>query len=258
MTRLEKQDDTAAGGGGTSLTISDCAEILTDAHMGDSISINGRPPCTPPKSHLHPGSRSLYFHPDTVLLLTVHPNPGTCLTITSFSPTQFTVGVSPETLRRTNLGSLIHFSPVNLERAVSATTRMGGHFVQGHVDTVAKILSVTPDGNSLVFRLQPREKAVLRYVVEKGYVTLDGASLTVTAVDEEVGWWEVMLIAYTQERVVMAAKREGEEVNVEVDMVGKYVEKSVRGYFEGLKEEGSGGGVLKRMVEKIVDERMNR
>ena len=130
--------------------------------------------------------------------------------------------------------------------------------MQGHVDTVAKILSVTPDGNSLVFRLQPREKAVLRYVVEKGYVTLDGASLTVTAVDDEVGWWEVMLIAYTQERVVMAAKREGEEVNVEVDMVGKYVEKSVRGYFEGLKEEGSGGGVLERMVGKIVDERMNR
>ena len=89
-------------------------------------------------------------------------------------------------------------------------------------------------------------------------MTLDGASLTVTAVDDEVGWWEVMLIAYTQERVVMAAKREGEEVNVEVDMVGKYVEKSVRGYFEGLKEEGSGGGVLERMVGKIVDERMKR
>lgn len=130
--------------------------------------------------------------------------------------------------------------------------------MQGHVDTVAKILSVTSDGNSLVFRLQPREKAVLKYVVEKGYVTLDGASLTVTAVDDEVGWWEVMLIAYTQERVVMAAKRDGEEVNVEVDMVGKYVEKSVRGYFEGLKEEGSGGGVLERMVGKIVDKRMNK
>ena len=130
--------------------------------------------------------------------------------------------------------------------------------MQGHVDTVATILSVTPDGNSLVFRLQPREKEVLRYVVEKGYVTLDGASLTVTAVDDGVGWWEVMLIAYTQERVVMAAKKEGEDVNVEVDMVGKYVEKSVRGYFEGLREEGSGGGVLERMVGKIVDERMKR
>lgn len=133
--------------------------------------------------------------------------------------------------------------------------------MQGHVDTVAAIVSVTPDGNSLVFRLRPREKEVLRYVVEKGYVTLDGASLTVTAVDDDDGgdgWWEVMLIAYTQERVVMAAKKEGGKVNVEVDMVGKYVEKSVRGYFEGLEEGGSGGGVLERMVEKIVDQRMKK
>ena len=133
---------------------------------------------------------------------------------------------------------------------------MGGHFVQGHVDTVATVLSVTPDGNSLVFRLRPREKEVLRYVVEKGYVTLDGASLTVTKVDDEEGWWEVMLIAYTQERVVMAGKKEGEGVNVEVDMVGKYVEKSVRGYFEGLQEESGGGGVLERMVGKIVDKKL--
>ena len=130
--------------------------------------------------------------------------------------------------------------------------------MQGHVDTVAKILSVTPDGNSLVFRLQPRGGEVLRYVVEKGYVTLDGASLTVTAVDDEAAWWEVMLIAYTQERVVMAAKREGEEVNVEVDMVGKYVEKSVRGYFEGLEKDGKGGGVLERMVGKIAEEKLKK
>lgn len=130
--------------------------------------------------------------------------------------------------------------------------------MQGHVDTVATIVSVTQDGNSLVFRLRPREKEVLRYVVEKGYVTLDGASLTVTAVDDGAGWWEVMLIAYTQERVVMAAKREGEEVNVEVDMVGKYVEKSVRGYIDGLQKEDSGGGFLERMVRKIVDESIKR
>ena len=205
------------------MTIADCAEILADAHLGDSISING-----------------------------------TCLTITSFTPTEFKVGVSPETLRRTNLGDLAKDSKVNLERAVSATTRMGGHFVQGHVDTVATILSVTPDGNALTFRLQPREKDVLRYVVEKGYVTLDGASLTITKVDDKKGWWEVMLIAYTQERVVMAGKREGRGVNVEVDMVGKYVEKSVRGYFEGLGKEGSegSGGILEKMVSNIVDEKM--
>ena len=148
---------------------------------------------------------------------------------------------------------------MNLERAVSAETRMGGHFVQGHVDTVATILSVTPDGNALTFRFKPRDQEVLRYIVEKGYVTLDGASLTITRVEDGEGWWEVMLIAYTQERVVTAGKGAGEEVNVEVDMVGKYVEKSVRGYFEGLErrsgEEG-GGGVLKRIIGKIVEDKM--
>ena len=189
--------------------------------------------------------------------ITKSPYPGTCLTITEFTPQDFKVGVSPETLRRTSLGSLTTGSTVNLERAVSASTRMGGHFVQGHVDTIATILSVTPDGNALTFRLQPREKEVLRYVVDKGYVTLDGASLTVTQVEDGVdGWWEVMLIAYTQERVVMAGKKAGEEVNVEVDMVGKYVEKSVQGYFEG-----KGGGdmaMLEKMVGRIVDQRLQK
>ena len=148
---------------------------------------------------------------------------------------------------------------MNLERAVSASTRMGGHFVQGHVDTVATILSVTPDGEALTFRLQPREKEALRYVVEKGYVTVDGASLTVTEVDDKQGWWEVMLISYTQEKVVMGGKQKGQEVNVEVDMVGKYVEKSVRGYFEGLESgEGKEDGVLERMVGRIVEERVGR
>lgn len=126
--------------------------------------------------------------------------------------------------------------------------------MQGHVDTIASILSVTPDGEALTFRLRPREKDVLRYVVEKGYVTLDGASLTVTKVEDGEGWWEVMLIAYTQEKVVMAGKKAGDGVNVEVDMVGKYVEKSVRGYFEG--REGGEAGVLEKMVERIVDRRM--
>ncbi|KAI4172477.1 MAG: hypothetical protein LQ343_003567 [Gyalolechia ehrenbergii] len=232
---------------GTTLTISTPAFLLTDAHQGDSISING-----------------------------------TCLTLTSFTPNNsFTVGISPETLRRTNLGRLSTSSPVNLERAVSASTRMGGHFVQGHVDTVAEIVGVREDGEARVVRLRPRERGVLRYVVEKGYVCLDGASLTVTRVEDgevgadgggvgdgnnggeggkgedEGGWWEVMLIAYTQEKIVTAGKGVGEEVNVEVDMVGKYVEKSVRGYFEGLGE-GGGGGVLERMVGRMVEERIKK
>ncbi|KAN0083370.1 hypothetical protein V8E54_002458 [Elaphomyces granulatus] len=222
ITSLDPLDTGAGGGGGTSLTISDCEEILSDAHIGDSICVNG-----------------------------------TCLTITSFDKTWFKVGVAPETLRRTNLGSLQSNSRVNLERAVSATTRMGGHFVQGHVDTTAEILSVTPDGNALVLRLQPRDRSVLRYIVEKGYVTLDGASLTITKVvdgGEEDGFWEVMLIAYTQEKIVTASKKTGEEVNVEIDIVGKYVEKSVQGYFAGASSGDF--GILEKMVGRIVDEKL--
>lgn len=132
---------------------------------------------------------------------------------------------------------------------------MGGHFVQGHVDTIATILSVKEDGNALTFRLQPRDKNVLKYIVEKGYVTLDGASLTIVAVEDGPdGWWEIMMIAYTQEKVVMSKKREGDLVNVEVDMVGKYVEKSVQAYFEGTAKGDS--AILEKMVNKIVDERL--
>ena len=201
------------------MTISDCSEILDDAHLGDSISING-----------------------------------TCLTVTEFDKDGFKVGVSPETLRLTNLGSLKEGSGVNLERAVSATTRMGGHFVQGHVDTIATILETRPDGNAITFRLQPKDKSVLRYIVKKGYVTLDGASLTVTEVDDEEGWWEIMLIAYTQEKVVMGKKKQGEDVNIEVDMIGKYVEKSVTAYFEGSAWDG--GAMMEKMVQRMVDERL--
>ncbi|PPJ60498.1 hypothetical protein CBER1_03219 [Cercospora berteroae] len=215
VSKLVEHDESSSGGGGTSVTISDCSELLGDCHLGDSISING-----------------------------------TCLTVTEFGKDEFKVGVSPETLRRTNLGKLKEGSGVNLERAVRASTRMGGHFVQGHVDTVAVVADKRPDGNAVTFRLQPKDKSVLRYIVEKGYVTLDGASLTVTEVNDEEGWWEIMLIAYTQERVVLAKKEVGEDVNVEVDMVGKYVEKSVAAYFEG--SGGTGGAMLEKMVRNIV------
>jgi riboflavin synthase len=146
---------------------------------------------------------------------------------------------------------------VNLERAVLGETRMGGHLVQGHVDTVAEVLSATPDDNALVLRLRPIDAGVLRYIVEKGYVTLDGASLTVTRVEDgEDGFFEIMLIAYTQEKIVTAAKREGDLVNVEIDIVGKYVEKSVQGYFAGTA--GGNFAALEKMVTRIVDERLKR
>merc|ERR1711939_930561 len=221
VTSLTALDPSTSGGNGTSLTISDCASILSDAALGDSISVNG-----------------------------------TCLTVTEFDASSFKVGVAPETLRRTNLGSLREGSQVNLERAVSASTRMGGHFVQGHVDTVATVVSVTPDGNALTFRLQPREKGVLRYIVEKGYITLDGASLTITNVNDEQAWFEVMLIAYTQERVVLAKKQAGEEVNVEIDVVGKLVEKSVVGYFEGAVGQQAAPAMLEKIVGRLVEDRI--
>ena len=171
----------------------------------------------------------------------------------------FTVGIAPETLRLTNLGSLTTSSRVNLERAVRADTRMGGHFVQGHVDTVATILSATPDGNAVTIRFAPRDKGVLRYVVYKGYVALDGTSLTVTKVDDEAGWWEVMLIAYTQERVVVAGKKVGETVNVEVDMMAKYAEKAMSGYVASLGEGGEGGNaLLEKVVERVVARRLGQ
>lgn len=146
---------------------------------------------------------------------------------------------------------------MNLERAVSGDTRLGGHLVQGHVDTVAKILSVVPDGNALVFRFQPRDKDALKYIVEKGFITIDGASLTVTKVDDQGdGFWEVMLIAYTQEKIVTASKKEGDYVNVEIDMVGKYVERSVNAYLGGIS--GGNFAVLEKMVGKIVEEKLSR
>lgn len=158
--------------------------------------------------------------------------------------------MAPETLRVTDLGDLARGSRCNLERAVRADTRMGGHFVQGHVDTTATIARVEPDGNAVTIRFQPKRREVLRYVVYKGYVALDGTSLTVTKVDDAEGWWEVMLIAYTQEKVVVAAKKVGDTVNVEVDMMAKYAEKSMMwmgegGTFPFLKE-------VEKTVEKIV------
>ena len=127
--------------------------------------------------------------------------------------------------------------------------------MQGHVDTVATIVKKEPDGNAITFRFQPRDKSVLRYVVEKGYVTLDGASLTVTKVDDDEAWWEVMLISYTQEKVVTSSKTPGDEVNVEVDQIGKYVEKAVEGYFS----KGSSGepAILEKMVERVLETKLS-
>lgn len=151
---------------------------------------------------------------------------GTCLTVTDFTDETFTVGLSPETLRRTNLGDVEPGTAVNLERSLAADGRIGGHFVQGHVDGIGTIRERRVEGDSLWLTIDtPLE--LLRYIVPKGYIAVDGASLTVVDVYDDA--FTFMLIAYTQEHIVTGKRDMGEHVNLEVDVLGKYVEKFIAG-----------------------------
>jgi riboflavin synthase len=149
---------------------------------------------------------------------------GVCLTVVTVAGDEFTVDVMPETLARTGLGRLAPGDPVNLERAATASTRLGGHLVQGHVDGVGTLRSRTPGAgwHDLRVSLPPE---LSRYLVEKGSVTVDGVSLTVVAVGAD--WFDVSLIPTTLERTTLGRRRVGELVNLEVDVIAKYVEKLV-------------------------------
>ena len=147
---------------------------------------------------------------------------GVCLTVVNNVDGAFTADVMRETLQRSSLGALSVGSAVNLERAVRLQDRLGGHLVQGHVDGTGEIVSKNPSEHWTVVRVSvPIE--LDRYVVEKGSITLDGVSLTVTAV--EPGWLEVSLIPATLALTTLGAKQPGEPVNLEVDITAKYVEK---------------------------------
>ncbi|CAI5505343.1 unnamed protein product [Closterium sp. Naga37s-1] len=151
---------------------------------------------------------------------------GTCLTVTTFDSSSFVVGLAPETLRRTNLGDLKEGSPVNLERSLRADSRLGGHFVQGHVDGTGVITNKRPEGDSLWLTVQC-DPSLLKYIVPKGYIAVDGTSLTVVEVNDEESWFTFMLVAYTQQKIVVPGKQIGDRVNLEVDIVGKYVERVI-------------------------------
>ena len=147
---------------------------------------------------------------------------GVCLTVVRFSEHYFECDVSSETLRRTNLGGLRNGDGVNLERALRLGDRLGGHLVSGHVDGTGKVAAVTPSGESLAIRIEaPHE--LMRYVVEKGSIAIDGASLTVNAVERAA--FEIMLIPHSQSVLEPDFWRVGRTVNIECDMIGKYVEK---------------------------------
>ena len=162
------------------------SRVLSDVKLGDSIAVNG-----------------------------------TCLTAVSFTASEFSVDLSPETMRRTSLGQLTEGGRVNLERALSASDRIGGHIVQGHVDATGRITSIKPDGDSIIFRVRI-PKRLDKYIVEKGFVAVDGISLTV--VKRGASSFTLAVIPYTLENTNLAVLSEGDQVNLEADILAKYVE----------------------------------
>ena len=163
------------------------SEVLGDVKVGDSISVNGA-----------------------------------CLTVTTHDESTFSVDVVPETLRRTNLGELEVGSPVNLERSMPADGRFGGHMVQGHIDGTATIRSIDSDGDAQMVVFDA-PAVVMRYVVEKGFIAVDGASLTIVNCDNFS--FSVTIIPHTRENTVFKSKKVGDSVNLEVDIMAKYVER---------------------------------
>lgn len=147
---------------------------------------------------------------------------GACLTVTSISNNDFCVEVMPETIRRTNLGRLQFGDAVNLERAVPADGRFGGHFVQGHVDDVGKVLSVKPEEGAFIARISALSH-LMPYVVTKGFIAVDGVSLTVFDYDDFS--FSVSLVGYTREHTTLGIIKPGDIVNLEVDIIAKYVDR---------------------------------
>ncbi len=175
--------------GGARIEI-DAATVLTDAEIGASIAVNG---C--------------------------------CLTVVELHDGWWAADAVTETLDRTSLGALTAGAPVNLERPMAADGRFGGHVVQGHVDGVGALGARTtlPDGSTRMTFTPPR--ALLRYVVEKGSITIDGISLTVASLDDAAGTFDVAVIPHTLSVTTLGPKQPGDPVNLEVDVLAKYVER---------------------------------
>lgn len=162
-------------------------KVLQDVRLGDSIAVNG-----------------------------------VCLTVTSFSADHFTADVMSETLKRTSLGELQPNGPVNLERAMAANGRFGGHIVSGHIDGTGEIVEITPAHNSTWYRIRASAE-LMRYIIEKGSITIDGISLTVVDRDEDS--FRVSIIPHTITATNLGSKKVGAKVNLENDIVGKYIER---------------------------------
>jgi riboflavin synthase len=196
------------------LTI-EAQKVLEDATIGDSIAVNG-----------------------------------VCLTVVAFDGDSFTADVMPETYRQTNLGELRPGNPVNLERAMGAQKRFGGHIVQGHVDTSGRIISRQPEENAVVFTLEPDDKAMLRYVLPRGSIAIDGISLTVIRADKDT--FAVSIIPHTLAETVLALKGPGDRVNLESDILGKYVERLLT--FQSTEQAGGSRGRKSGLTQTFLEE----
>jgi len=151
---------------------------------------------------------------------------GVCLTVINIDDNKLAFETMPETLRRTNLGLLKTGNDVNLERALAVGGRMGGHFVQGHVDGTGQIQSLSSEGEATTVRFKaPNE--LMRYIVEKGFIAVDGTSLTV--VDCNTDYFSVSLVGYTKQHTILGKKKVSDTVNLEVDILAKYVENLTKG-----------------------------
>jgi riboflavin synthase len=183
--------------------------ILEDVHLGDSISVNG-----------------------------------VCLTVVQFDESSITLDVMPETFRRTSLARLHVGETVNLERAMAAGGRFGGHIVQGHVDSTGVITARNIEENAVVFQVDPTDPAILKYMIPHGSITIDGISLTLVQVTHQR--FTVSIIPHTLAQTVLQNKHPGDEVNLEADVLGKYMEKL-------LQFRGNGNGEPVRKQSSLTE-----
>lgn len=159
---------------------------------------------------------------------------GVCLTVVTMDSSSFKVNVMPETLKRTNLGSLHTGAPVNLERALRVGDRLGGHFVQGHIDATGKLVSYVLVEKAVLARFSAPAD-LMAYIVPQGFIAVDGVSLTVVEVDSSS--FTVSLVELTQKTTNLLSHKPGDLVNLEVDIMAKYVERSMKGRRPGISEE---------------------
>ncbi len=171
---------------------------------------------------------------------------GTCLTVVERSERTFAVDIQPETSRRTNLGGLVAGRRVNLERALAVGSRLGGHIVQGHVDATGRIAELRPDGEGLVVKIAA-PVALMRYIVPKGFIAVNGISLTV--VDVGADWFTVALVRFTRDHVALLDEGVGSTVNLEVDVLAKYVESLLASHLGGTGGHAETGLTLEKLQQ---------